>query len=575
MIRKSIAFIGLLGCLHADEFEDISSKRIHAHFFLKDYQMAHTEAKSAFDKNSESRVHLENYIIASFRFGQESKALMLFEEYQKRYGIEKERTDFLEDVAFSVIQCALSSSNAALRAMAMIAAFHANDARGVAILKKGLSDRCAVVRAITIKLVSKLRDKMLQQEIMDIIAKERLYDLKLDAIRAVGTMKIQEAKEILVRIISSGRDGDEAIAAAIEAYINLDNTLRIEDLRKMAVSQRSGFRQLADVVIAHLGLEDEIAIPLKHLSDSHQDVKRNAIIALGRLVSAKDFPKEQILEKLKILKNDREDSTKIASLWLMTLLSPVLSEEGFLECLKNPNIEVRVRAASAIGHTGFLGQDLILKAYLQSECPFVKLNLALAMIPLGLNVQDALNTVKEALLTDERFSVMEDALAEAIVPSKLKVCKDEAITPEAMNQMIRLKLINILAIKNDPETTRLLRAFLKERRWGITGVVSALLLSEGDDEAKLSVEGLLDDPDKKVRVQAAFVLATWKHGEKSLDILKEAYEGVDRDLKVKMLEAMGHIGNKTLLPFLAGKLSEPFPTLRLATSLAIIQTIYH
>lgn len=570
-----LALTGMLSFSSVFADESLASRRVAAHLFIKDYQTAFLEAKKAYEANPGSRSAIEDLIVASFYTGQESYGLTLFENYRKRFGIDPEHTDFLEEVAFGVIRMGMNSCTPALRLFSALAAFHANDARGVAILQKGLKDQSALVRSASIKLAARLRDKTLQQEMLNIIAKERLYDLKLDAIRAAGSMKIIEAKELLINIITSDREGDEAKAAAIEAYVNMDRSLRSEDLRRMAKSQRVGFRTLSAVAIEHLDLVDEMDILVDHLSDTHRDVRRYALIALGRMMGKVEFPKEAVRKKLVPLLNEKDVSTRIAALWLMTLIDPPAAEKQFLQCLESPLVEVRVKTASAISSTGVPGMDLMKKAFQRSRCPYVRLNLAVGMVQLGIEDSETLATIKEALSGDERLAVVSDVLGDAIAPSKLSFSGDVLITPEAVNQMVRLELINLLAVKGDPDTQQMLRTFLTERRWGITGVASALLMTEGDDEAKDSVKKLLDDSDKKVRVQAAVVLASWRDRGRALEILEEAYEGVDRDLKIKVLESIGHIGNKKQLPFLAEKLSEPYPTLRLAASLAIIQTIYH
>src|SRR5262245_8476407 len=66
------------------------TRRIQAHLFLKDYQKAYQEAKAAFEKNPSSKAFLENYITASLHFGEESKAMILFEEHRRRYGVDKD-----------------------------------------------------------------------------------------------------------------------------------------------------------------------------------------------------------------------------------------------------------------------------------------------------------------------------------------------------------------------------------------------------------------------------------------------------------------------------------------------------
>ncbi len=49
--------------------------------------------------------------------------------------------------------------------------------------------------------------------------------------------------------------------------------------------------------------------------------------------------------------------------------------------------------------------------------------------------------------------------------------------------------------------------FSADTRWGVTGAAAATLLREGDEEDFKRCSELLDDPDEKIRIQAAMILA--------------------------------------------------------------------
>jgi HEAT repeat protein len=147
--------------------------------------------------------------------------------------------------------------------------------------------------------------------------------------------------------------------------------------------------------------------------------------------------------------------------------------------------------------------------------------------------------------------------------------------PEAVNQLTRLEVLEVLAMLHYPQAQEAIKAFLKERRWGVTGMASALLLTEGDETAVDLVKGLLNDPDKEVRLQAALILAVWGREEDVVKQLQDAYVSVDRDLKGQILEGIGRVGSASSLPFLAERLQDPFPTLRIIAAAATLECLYH
>ena len=169
----------------------------------------------------------------------------------------------------------------------------------------------------------------------------------------------------------------------------------------------------------------------------------------------------------------------------------------------------------------------------------------------------------------------EDGIFRILAPSDIK--HDEAIPnyPEAVNQIARLEILNHLAIMKYPYAQEAIKRFLKEKTWGISGMASAVLLTEGDENSVDIIQGLLTDPDPKVRLQAAQILALWGGTDATVSVLQQSYAGADREIKEKILEGIGHVGKQSSIPFLTDKLQEPYQTLRIIAACAILQCLYH
>jgi HEAT repeat protein len=121
----------------------------------------------------------------------------------------------------------------------------------------------------------------------------------------------------------------------------------------------------------------------------------------------------------------------------------------------------------------------------------------------------------------------------------------------------------------------LVKSYLQNQSWGTSGAAAATLLQEGDEEALVLVKKLLNDPDEKIRVQAALILALLGTDPSGVKVLQDAYPTLDREMKTQVLEALGHIGDLQSIPFLINVLQEPFQVLRVVAASALIQCLYH
>ncbi|MCK4934511.1 MAG: HEAT repeat domain-containing protein, partial [Simkaniaceae bacterium] len=78
-----------------------------------------------------------------------------------------------------------------------------------------------------------------------------------------------------------------------------------------------------------------------------------------------------------------------------------------------------------------------------------------------------------------------------------------------------------------------------------------------------------------IRVQAALASALSGNTGECVKILQNAYAKVDRDMKINILGALGHLGEKESIPFLIEIIEQPFQILRLVAASSLIQCIYH
>jgi HEAT repeat protein len=144
--------------------------------------------------------------------------------------------------------------------------------------------------------------------------------------------------------------------------------------------------------------------------------------------------------------------------------------------------------------------------------------------------------------------------------------------PETEDLMLRLELYSMVATC-DIDIQKPLRAYLKDRTWGISSQSATLLMQENHlfiDE----LSGLLADDSQEVALQAAFILASYTQDEEALKVLRSAYPTASRQMKEYILYAMSSIGAKSELAFLVEVLNEPFETLRISAARGILLSLY-
>ncbi len=555
---------------------DQIARRIKAHLIIKDPQSAYEEAKAALFYYPYSTSLHENFIKSLACLGNEREMLKAWETYVEYFPDRREKRELIEEMCWGILNKASSSPSNLTRLMALLAAYFSQDARGVDILYQGMSDSSFAIRAAAVQLAGHLRDTKLKDEVKRLFKEEQVWAVRQEVIKAIGQMKIHELRSHLEALIASEQSLAEEKALAIEALIELLDQIEREEIVRLAFSNRSGLRLLACEAIAHFQSARDQDLLFRLADDRHPHVRITALQTLGLL-----HPKDDQNIIINIARHGIHDSNSkvaISAAWLLTLYAPLEGQKAFEKYLDSDQRDVRVIAASALGSTGRYGAPLALRLFETHEDPYVRLNLTLGLIGQRLVIPQTTCVLDRVMNTEkERWVWIQQGMFQVVAPRSIKKCEaaSTSSTPEMENQLVRLEILNILAILQAPTVQESIRRFLEERTWGVSGVAAALLLMEGDDSAIQLVQGMLQDSNAKIRLQAALVLSLWGREESAIQVLQAGYWNADKDLKIKIIEGLGRIGSMSSVPFLIQILREPSQTLRIVAAMAIIQCLHH
>ncbi len=165
-------------------------------------------------------------------------------------------------------------------------------------------------------------------------------------------------------------------------------------------------------------------------------------------------------------------------------------------------------------------------------------------------------------------------LFRSVAPSQVSHNAQIPNYPAVVNQMTRIELLQILCIMKYKGAQAAVKEFLKADTWGPVGAAAATLIQEGDDEALDVIRSLLKDPEEKVRIQSALILAMLGGDKKAVKVLKDAYSAASREIKLQILQAITQTKDPKAISFLLDRLNEPFQVLRVVAATGIIQCLY-
>jgi HEAT repeat protein len=572
----------ILSCLvinaHADFSEEEYKKRIYAHLLISDRSSAVKEAEEALESYPDSKSVQFAYIRALSEMGDETLAMEQWTETAIKFGEEKSNRRMLELLAWGVLNKGESSAQINIRLNAMIGAAFTRDAKAIPILLGQMRASNALLRCIAVKLSVSFGDAPLKDEIARMLKEEKVWYVRLDVIRAAGALRMRELKGDLKEIIGNPRTLVEEKATAIVSLVSMYDSIERQELLGLVQSDRAGLRQLAAEAIAHLNLPQESDLLLPLLRDPSSDVRISAMNALA-LMRVEKIGNATVPELLGENLQHPSPEVAITASYVLLLVNEKEGSHHLAKWLSSENPQWRRLASAALSSSGKYGLKLTMKNFKETQDPYVKVNLAMGLIGQRIQVNAACDAIHKILSKEKNTLWMWDSgsnpLFRSLAPSRVKHIEQIPHYPAVIDQLVKLELFSVLSILRYPQAQSAVREFLQARTWGVTGAAAATLLQEGDDEDLAVVRELLNDPDEKVRVQAALILAIVGSDPAAVKILQEAYSHVDREMKVHILEALAHIGDPVSIPFLLEILKEPFQVLRVVSASALIQCLYH
>ena len=583
MFHWKLAVFSLLAAhIGADEKKEYSApeyqRRIYAHLLLSDKNSAVLEAAAALKEFPESKALQLAYIRALSEKGDETEALEQWAETTIKFEEEKLDRRMLEVLAWGVLSKGETSSQLSIRFNAMLGAAFTRDAKAIPMLLDQMRSSNAMLRSIAIKLATSFADAPLKDEIARLLKEERVWYVRLDVIQAAGMLRLLELKGDLKEIIGNPRTLAEEKAAAIVALVSMYDSIDREELLCLVQSDRAGLRHLASEVIVHLNMKHELDLLLPLLRDASSDVRISALNALALMrvekvgnVSVSTLAQESI--------NDPVPEVAITAGYVLLLLGEPEGSRCLSKWLKSSNAEWSRLASAALGASGKYGLKLALKEIRESTDPYVKVNLALGLVGQRVQVNMACDMIYKVFREEKEALWMWDTrsnpLFRSLAPSRVKHIEHIPHYPAVVDQLVRLDLLSVLSILRYPKAQAAVKEFLQMRTWGVTGAAAATLLQEGDEGGLVAVRELLGDPDEKIQIQAAMILAMVGSDPSAVKVLQGAYPLANREMKVHILEALAHIGDPSSIPFLVDILKEPFQVLRVVAASALIQCLYH
>ena len=567
------AVLLLTNLLCSDEKE--FAKGITSCLLIKDYAAAVKLGKAAMGAYPKS-LQIQSLVIRSLAENGESlEALKLF---QKEFSDKSLKDNFslLESIAWATLIHSEEKSEMA-RVSSLIGASLTQDSRTVDLIIDGLESSNVLLRSFSLRLAPQYNDRIVQKKVLDLLRTEKNWHVRIELLQTVGFMRLTEATPFLKELIASPLVTQEEKVSAIHALVNIYEDVSDKDLDLLLKAKRSGLRELGIAIIDHFDKRDKITHLIPLLKDPSPHVRSLVLSVLGTM-EVEDKILFQAGKDLDLLMSDVHPEVAILAAWLKLRLDADEGREAIVNWVLSKDLPNARFAAAVLGAAGVKGSHLLSKLLDEVTDPYVKANLALAMIKQKVSLKRAAEHLKIFFLEVEGEMMWQGGIYpmfNRVVPSNIHHHVQIPRYPALMDHLTRLDLLNILCIAGCTEANDLVKKFLSKQMWGVVTGASVLLIEEGDSEAINLIRKLLDDEDEITKIQAALALAFYGGDPKAAKILESAYPKVDWERKIQILEAIGFIGNRDSIPFLLEVMKEPFTLLRTIAASSVIQCLYH
>lgn len=572
-----IGIASLSSLLFSIEDDEAAAKRVYTHLLIGDAHSAVKDARQYLALFPESKTLKLSMIHALCKSGNEIEALEEWKKISQTHEELKKDHHCLEALAWAVLSQGESSNQLVVRLNSLIGAALTHDVKAIQLLTQQLRGSNALIRSLAINLAATFGDLPLQDEIARLLKEEKIWFVRLEVIKAIGKLRMVNYRLQLKEIIANPKTLAEEKAAAIVALVSMYDSIDDLELQQLIHSNRSGLRELAAEIISHLDLKNKILLLLPLLKDSSPNVRVATLNTFG-LLNVDEIEGEPLIHWIRPLMHDSSVEVAMTASWLSFLKNDQEAAKKLSEWILGDEGKTRRLASAALAICGKKGVKLSHELIKKSSDPYVKVNLALGLIGQRKHVRLSCETLFAVIKNREELWMWESApnpLFRSLAPSQLKHIEQIPNYPSVVDQLTRLELLSVLSILRDPKAEEAVKQFLQNQTWGIAGAAAAMLLQEGGEGALDIVRSLLEDPDDKVRVQAALLLAILGSDQAAVKVLQQAYFHVERDMKVYILEALGHVGDASSISFLLDVFNEPFQVLRVVAASALIQCLYH
>ncbi|NGX48876.1 MAG: hypothetical protein K940chlam5_00468 [Candidatus Anoxychlamydiales bacterium] len=570
---KHFIVISLLLASCAFAGENSQLERINSHILIEDFSSALDDAKLSFDKNSGSNKLKFKYLECLALNGEELKAIKELKNLNED-DFKNLNFDTIENISWAILNKASKSTQYTTRLTTLIGVHLTQDVRAIKILNNSMKDSNAIIRSVSLQLSSSYMDKPLKEMVNNLFLNEKLWLVRLEVIKAIGKMKVFERENELKEIIANEKATFEEKEVAISSLVNIKENIDFEEIKSLSDSKKAGLRKLSCDLTSYFDVKEAKDLIITLTEDPISDVRIAALnaISLNFLNEIKDRDLKKLLLKAV---DDPSPEVSITASYIAILKNYSFGEKKLRKYFYDPDTDNARFAAAVLGKLP--NKCLRLKKTVLDKHPdiFVKANIAIGLIGERKLVKEATDTLFVFLKYDDKlmWENRKNPLFEVLYPSYIRHVDQMPRYPEAIDKMTRLQLLSMLAVVEDSRALDAIKSFLRQKGWGITGFASATLLKEGDEEALNIIKELLDEKESDVKIQAALVLALFGKDPSVIATLEDAYVNADYNMKIQILEAIGHIGSKKSIKFLINTLDEPYQNLRVVSASSMIRCL--
>lgn len=548
------------------------SDRIYNHIFLQNYAQASKEAERYLASDPEN-IHVRSaYLRSLSNQGNVERAFKEWQLLEAKINDESTYRSLIESLAWGILSKHSNQLN--VHMSSIVGAALTQDARALPILIQGLRSSNALIRVTSAQLTKSYRDTRIIDELLKQLTNERVWYVKLEILQALGQLRVEKAVPLLESIIRDDQSQIEERTAAMSALCSIQEDVTEEDIIRLVKSSRIGERHFA----ARAVLAFEKREMLQHIFPLMGDASPEVIVAGITTSVLLGSPSEELSNHLSSLVEHAHAEVAISAAWGLGIIGKRAGIERLKVFLLSPYAHIRQIAASALSFFAYEHEQELLNCIRDQADPFVRLNIAKGILCTGSKSRSAQNEVV-SLLKGVRQRLMTitglNPLFQVITASTVRHTFGMQQYPAYVDSVTRLDLINILAVRQNKEALAMVESFLTETQLGVSFSAALILIQEGVEESIELVHTLLQHENEMLRLQAAFILAFMGEEEKAFPILKSTYTQASRDVKVHILQAMGHIRSKDSIAFLLEVMQDPFLVLRVVSASSLIQCVYN